>query len=96
MFGGHIWELAIVLGLALVIFGPKRLPEIGGAMGKGIREFKKGTSDMMDAANAGGHEQPAETRIAAPVATSSHPDLSSSGPLTPEPAEPLTSYHTVG
>jgi sec-independent protein translocase protein TatA len=44
MFGGHIWELLIVLALALVVFGPKRLPEIGGAMGKGIREFRKGTS----------------------------------------------------
>jgi sec-independent protein translocase protein TatA len=41
MFGGHIWELAIVLLLALVVFGPKRLPEIGGAMGKSIKEFRK-------------------------------------------------------
>lgn len=44
MFGGHLPELLIVLVLALVVFGPKRLPEIGGAMGKGIREFRKGTS----------------------------------------------------
>ncbi len=43
-FPGHLPELIILLIVALVIFGPKRLPEIGGAMGKGIREFKKGTS----------------------------------------------------
>jgi TatA/E family protein of Tat protein translocase len=48
VFGGHIWELVIVLALALVVFGPKRLPEIGGALGKGIREFKKGTSDLAE------------------------------------------------
>jgi sec-independent protein translocase protein TatA len=48
MFGGHIWELAIVVVLALIVFGPKRLPEIGGAMGKGIREFKKGTQELQD------------------------------------------------
>jgi TatA/E family protein of Tat protein translocase len=36
----------IVLVLALVVFGPKRLPEIGGAMGKGIREFRRGTSGL--------------------------------------------------
>jgi TatA/E family protein of Tat protein translocase len=48
MFGGHIWELTIILGLALVVFGPKRLPEIGGALGKGIREFKQGTSELSD------------------------------------------------
>lgn len=46
MIGGHLPELFIVLVLALVVFGPKRLPEIGGAMGKGIREFKRGTSDI--------------------------------------------------
>jgi len=46
MFGAHIPELAIVLVLALVFFGPKRLPEIGGAVGKGIREFRKGTQDL--------------------------------------------------
>jgi sec-independent protein translocase protein TatA len=45
LFGvSHLPELLIVLVLALVVFGPKRLPEIGGAMGRGIREFRKGTS----------------------------------------------------
>lgn len=49
MFGvGHLWELVVVLIIALVVFGPKRLPEIGGAMGKGIREFKKGTQHEDD------------------------------------------------
>ena len=42
--GNHLPELVVLLVVALVVFGPKRLPEIGGAMGKGIREFKKGTS----------------------------------------------------
>jgi sec-independent protein translocase protein TatA len=33
-------EIAIVLVIALVVLGPKRLPELGRSMGKGIREFK--------------------------------------------------------
>jgi sec-independent protein translocase protein TatA len=37
-------ELAVVLIIALVIFGPKRLPELGRSMGKGIREFKSSLS----------------------------------------------------
>lgn len=46
MFGAHLPELLIVLILALVVFGPKRLPEIGGALGKSIKEFRKGTNEL--------------------------------------------------
>lgn len=42
MFGIGVPELIVILVVALVIFGPGRLPEIGGALGKGIRDFKKG------------------------------------------------------
>ena len=42
MFGVGSQEIFIILIVALVIFGPGRLPEIGGALGKGIRDFKKG------------------------------------------------------
>jgi sec-independent protein translocase protein TatA len=37
-------ELIVVLIIALVIFGPKRLPELGRSMGKGIREFRSSVS----------------------------------------------------
>jgi len=42
MFGIGVPELLVILVVALIIFGPGRLPEIGGALGKGIRDFKKG------------------------------------------------------
>ena len=41
-------ELAVVLIIALVIFGPKRLPELGKSMGKGIREFRSSVSGKDD------------------------------------------------
>jgi sec-independent protein translocase protein TatA len=34
------WELAILLVIVLLVFGPKRLPEMGRSLGKGMREFK--------------------------------------------------------
>ena len=40
-------EIAVVLVIVLVVFGPKRLPELGKSMGKGIREFK-GSLSMDD------------------------------------------------
>ncbi len=42
-------ELIIVLVIILIIFGAGRLPEIGSALGKGIKEFRKGQSDQGDA-----------------------------------------------
>ena len=42
------WEIAIVVVLALIIFGPKKLPELGQSLGKSIRGFKKGLSENKD------------------------------------------------
>ena len=42
-------ELILLLIIILVIFGPGRLPEIGNAVGKGIREFRKAATDVTDA-----------------------------------------------
>jgi len=39
-------ELAIILVIVLVIFGAKRVPEIGASFGKGIREFKRSLNDV--------------------------------------------------
>jgi sec-independent protein translocase protein TatA len=39
------WELAIILVIVIIIFGAGKLPEIGGALGRGIREFKESARD---------------------------------------------------
>lgn len=45
MFGIGMQELLIILVLVLVIFGAKRLPEIGSGLGKAIRNFKQGATE---------------------------------------------------
>jgi sec-independent protein translocase protein TatA len=51
MITGHLPELLIVLVVALIVFGPKRLPEIGSSLGKGIRDFRQGVSSLGDEAD---------------------------------------------
>jgi len=46
MFGLGTPELMVILGIAFLIFGGKKLPEIGAGLGKGIRSFKQGLSDV--------------------------------------------------
>lgn len=44
--GLHYWELIPLALLALLVFGPKRLPEIGSSIGKTIREFQKSMREV--------------------------------------------------
>ena len=39
-----VWEIILILVIILIVFGVGKLPQVGGAIGKGIRAFKKGQS----------------------------------------------------
>lgn len=39
-------EIAVIFIIALLVFGPRKLPELGKSLGKGLREFKKATNDL--------------------------------------------------
>lgn len=69
MFGEiGIEKLILLFVVVLVMFGAKRLPEIGQGLGKGIREFKRATTGSLDEPSTGvfGHERN-------PVADPRHP-----------------------
>jgi sec-independent protein translocase protein TatA len=46
MFGLGTPELIVILGIAFLVFGGKKLPEIGAGLGKGIRSFKSGLKEV--------------------------------------------------
>ena len=70
-----IWIVALLL-VVLIVFGPGRLPELGGAVGKAMREFRKATTELTDEVK---NTMDAKPQPASKVETSS----SSSEPKSP-------------
>jgi sec-independent protein translocase protein TatA len=52
----------LIVVVVLLLFGAKRLPEVGASIGKGIREFKRSLSDTQDAILSDPNERPAVPR----------------------------------
>ena len=48
MFGIGMPELILIMALALIVLGPKKLPEIARALGKGLAEFRRATDELKD------------------------------------------------
>ena len=77
-------EIVLILVLVLILFGPKRLPEIADAMGKSIRKFKSATSDattevkreLDDAKRSMDNDQTTEAKKEAPAEESKRSDSS--------------------
>ncbi|MBP2649584.1 MAG: Sec-independent protein translocase protein tatA/E-like protein [Firmicutes bacterium] len=57
MFNFSMSELVVILAIALVVFGPSKLPEIGKAVGKGLNEFKRAIGDKEEPVNITPHSQ---------------------------------------
>ena len=82
-------ELVIILVIALLILGPGRLPDVGAALGKGIREARKAATDVQDATKPkpAGSSAP-ETVAAKPAAARVAPTAGEPASIAPTPGEP--------
>jgi sec-independent protein translocase protein TatA len=69
-------ELILILVIALIVFGPKRLPEVGRTIGKSLREFRRASQDIRDEFRFSLDEEPP------PPPTVATPP--------PQPVEPIT------
>ncbi|MGH2455655.1 MAG: Sec-independent protein translocase subunit TatA/TatB [Candidatus Limnocylindria bacterium] len=53
-------ELVILLVVVLIVFGPGKLPDIGNAIGRGVREFRKASNDLEDSIRGDSKKPPAD------------------------------------
>lgn len=53
-------ELILILTLALIIFGPGKLPDLGKAVGKSIREFRRSSAEIIDDAESSANKEKSE------------------------------------
>ena len=92
-------ELVIILVIALLILGPGRLPDVGSALGKSIREFRKASSDLGDSMKVDTSPLPPTPQVApqapAPSAATTTADApapaaSTAAPAGTRPSEPTT------
>jgi sec-independent protein translocase protein TatA len=87
-------ELIIILVIALLVIGPGKLPEVGSALGKSIREFRKAATDVKEATSIepAKTEEPARASVPAeapPTVAAPSVAPSGDGPASTAPAEPV-------
>jgi TatA/E family protein of Tat protein translocase len=82
-------ELIIILVIALLILGPGKLPDVGAALGKSIKEFRKASSDLSDSVKIDTSPLPANPPAPAAAPAAPAPPAAAPAPTTGEtPAAP--------
>ncbi|MEA2645481.1 MAG: hypothetical protein QOE92_564, partial [Chloroflexota bacterium] len=83
------WYLFLILGaIALIVFGPQRLPELGAGLGKALREFRKGATELTDTFKEE-TAAAAKPNAATPTATgTTHVAPAAAAEAAPAPAAP--------
>lgn len=79
-------ELIIVLVIALLVLGPGKLPEVGSALGKSIREFRKAATDVQEAARI----DPVPNQLSTPARPANVVDAPGPGSDPAAPTDPGT------
>lgn len=88
---GHWWILLVLAAIALIIFGPSRLPELGSGLGRALKEFRKATTDMGEALK----EEVRQPDQSTPTAVGTTYTAPASPPAGNEPAAPAAPAPTT-
>jgi Tat protein translocase TatB subunit len=88
MFGIGLPELLVILVVALIVLGPKRLPEVARTLGKGLAEFRRATSDITDELRGAQHMLEEEARAATRPMTQAKSAVKAKPPAEKAEGEP--------
>jgi len=95
MFGIGLPELVVILVVALLVFGPNKLPEIARSLGRGLAEFRRASSELRQSFQEATDERPAGGRTAGERARAlaarsgdAKPDAAPAGAAAPGPEAP--------
>lgn len=94
MFGLQPTHLILIIIVALIIFGPQRLPELGRSLGKSINEFRNASKELTDAVNLDAPEPP-KALPANTVPTSTPAPVVVTEVTPPQPVDTHTSHTTT-
>ncbi|HKV83299.1 MAG TPA: twin-arginine translocase TatA/TatE family subunit [Ktedonobacterales bacterium] len=93
---GHLPEMILLLGVALLVFGPKRMIEMGSSFGKAFREFREATKEMSWSALTGAEEDtPRQTAMSKLSQFSQTLGVTSNDEAPRAAATPSAPPHTV-
>jgi len=95
MFGIGFQEMLIILVVALIFFGPKRLPDLAKSLGKGIAEFKKASEEVRKGIEDAVKEESVAETTKPPEDLSSYGKAPGSGSAPGEPAPPTDAPATA-
>jgi sec-independent protein translocase protein TatA len=90
--GGHLWLIAILLIIVLIIWGPGKLPDVGAGLGRAIREFRKASAETREEFSKATREEPAEpTPVTTPMPLTTPVTVAQPAPVgggaEPKPAD---------
>jgi TatA/E family protein of Tat protein translocase len=91
LIGGHLPELIILLIVILIIWGPGKLPDLGAAVGRGIREFRNASAETRESVQKA-MATPQEAPTPAPVQAT---PVQAAASVEPETAAPVAQPETA-
>jgi sec-independent protein translocase protein TatA len=92
VFGLGGTELMVVMGAVLLLFGPKKLPELARGLGKGIREFKKASNEVTEELERAVEEPAVPLKKTPPEGSLPHSSISRDEPIVSGDAEAAHEY----